>query len=163
ARRFCGRLPPRMKSRSMVSSMSDFLMTLRPFFFLGAPSAAAASVPGAGSAPRAAGDGAGAVGLRRSILPRTFTPRISSNPGGGGRARRRQVLALQHLAGRAPADHVRAQPGLGRLLARRDEVVPAGVALGHDPLRDDPLGANRHRRARYEPERLAHALHFLVG
>ena len=84
ARRFCGRLPPRMKSRSMVSSMSDFLMTLRPFFFLGAPSAAAASVPGAGSAPRAAGDGAGAVGLRRSILPRTFTPRISSNPGGGG-------------------------------------------------------------------------------
>src|SRR5439155_1694468 len=54
-------------------------------------------------------------------------------------------------------------PGLGRLLARRDEVLPAGVALGPDPLRDAPLGANRHRRARYEPERLAHALHFLVG
>src|SRR5206468_3986175 len=73
------------KSRSMVSSMSDFLMTLRPFFFLGAPSPAAGSALGAGSAaPRTAGDGAGAVGRRRSILPRTLTPRISSKPGGGG-------------------------------------------------------------------------------
>src|SRR5437016_964569 len=138
ARRFCGRLPPRMKSRSMVSSMSDFLMTLRPFFFLGAPSAAAASAPGAGSAPRAAGEGAGAAGLRRSILPSTFTPRISSNPGGGG-------------AGTGPGTW------------RAGRGAAAGGALGHDPLRDDPLGADRRRRARYEPERLAHALHLLVG
>src|SRR5439155_1325824 len=143
-----------------VSSMSDFLMTLRPFFFLGAPSAAAASAPGAGSAPRAAGEGAGAAGLRRSILPRTFTPRISSNPGGGGAG----TGPGTWRAGRgAPADDVRAQPRLGGLLARRDEVVPAGVALGHDPLRDHPLGADDGRRARHQPERLAHALHLLVG
>ena len=37
ARRFCGRLPVRWKSRSITSPMSDFWMTLRPFFFLGAP------------------------------------------------------------------------------------------------------------------------------
>src|SRR5439155_314078 len=65
--------------------------------------------------------------------------------------------------GGAPADDVRAQPRLGGLLARGDEVVPAGVALGHDPLRDHPLGADDGRRARHQPERLAHALHLLVG
>src|SRR5207249_1988273 len=83
ARRFCGRLPPRMKSRSRVSSMSDFLMTFRPFFFFGAPSAGAASVPGAASPLRPAGAAAGGGVLRRSILPSTLTPRISSKPGAG--------------------------------------------------------------------------------
>src|SRR5437773_105275 len=153
-----------MKSRSMVSSMSDFLMTLRPFFFLGAPSPAAASAPGAGSAPRAAGEGAGAAGLRRSILPRTFTPRISSNPGGGGAGTGPGTWrAGRGAAAGGPGDEVRARPRLGGVRARRDRGAPAGVALGHAPLRDHPLGADDGRRTRHQPEHLAHALHLLVG
>src|SRR5437762_2343868 len=166
ARRFCGRLPPHMKSRSMVSRMSHFLMTLRPFSFLGAPSAAAASAPGAGSAPRAAGEGAGAAGLRRSILPRTFTPRISSNPGGGGagtgpgtwRAGRGAAAGGAAAAlGAAGSGAAAGGGGAGR------SAGGAGAAVGHDPLRDHPLGADDGRRARHQPERLAHALHLLVG
>src|SRR5437870_2078735 len=171
ARRFCGRLPPRMKSRSMVSSMSDFLMTLRPFFFLGAPSAAAASAPGAGSAPRAAGEGAGAAGLRRSILPRTFTPRISSNPGGGGAGTGPGTWRAGRGAAAGGAADARGAAGSGAAAggggagrsAAGEGAAGAGVALGHDPLRDHPLGADDGRRARHQPERLAHALHLLVG
>src|SRR5438034_805344 len=143
ARRFCGRLPPRMKSRSMVSSMSDFLMTLRPFFFLGAPSLGAASVPGAASAPRADGAPAGAVALRRSIFPSTFTPRISSNPGGGAGG----------VAGR----------GGGTGTAGRDELVGTRVALRHDPLRHDSPGPERDRRPRRKAEIVLQPLGFLVG
>src|SRR5438093_295859 len=134
ARRFCGRLPPRMKSRSRVSSMSDFLMTFRPFFFFGAPSAGAASVPGAASPLRPAGAAAGGGVLRRSILPSTLTPRISSKPGAGATG----------TAGRAAAGG-------------------AGVALGHDPLRDEPLGAERDGRPGGEAEVLLQPLRFLVG
>src|SRR5579875_870675 len=88
ARRFCGRLPARAKSRSITSKRSLFLMTLRPFLRLpaspgGCPGTAPGSPAGAagGRQPDAAG---GATALRRSIFPSTFGPRISSNPGGGG-------------------------------------------------------------------------------
>src|SRR5262245_63104382 len=65
--------------------MSGFLMTLRPFFFFGAPSPAGCTAPGASPAGRKPGLApGGATALRRSIFPRTFTPRISSKPGGGG-------------------------------------------------------------------------------
>src|SRR2546427_7773135 len=45
----------------------------------------------------------------------------------------------------------------------RSTLFPYTTLFRSHPLRDDPLGADRHRRARYEPERLAHALHLLVG
>ena len=74
-----------------------------------------------------------------------------------------QLLALQHLTCGAAADHVGTEAGLGRLLARRDELVGTRVALRHDPLRHDSPGPERDRRPRRKAEIVLQPLGFLVG
>src|SRR6185369_5755992 len=100
--------------------------------------AAAPSPPGG----RYDGAAGGAVALRRSIFPRTFTPRICSNPGGGGGVS--EVVVTDGVAepvgrGCAPAEgrsgggacrRSGAGAGVGGAAATGAAVSTGGVGLG---------------------------------